>query len=35
MAQALPDLEITQEVKDIEIDEMWHYLQQKKASYGY
>lgn len=32
MAQALPDPVINQEVKDIEIDELW---QRKKASYGY
>lgn len=34
MAQALPDPVIDQEVKSIEIDEMWHYVQRKKTSYG-
>lgn len=33
MAQALPDPVIAQDIKDIEIDELWHYVQRKKTSY--
>jgi transposase-like protein len=33
-AQALPDPVIAQGIKDIEIDEMWHYIQRKKTNYG-
>lgn len=32
MAEALPDPVIDQDIKDIEIDELWHYVQQKKQA---
>ncbi len=32
MAEALPDHVIDQDIKDIEIDELWHYVQQKKQA---
>lgn len=35
MALALSDPVIDQDIKDIEIDEVWHYVQRKKTSYGF
>jgi hypothetical protein len=32
MAEALPDPVIDQDIKDIEVDELWHYVQQKKQA---
>jgi transposase len=33
-AARMPDPEISEEIKEIEFDEMWHYLQKKHKNYG-
>lgn len=30
----LPDQPVTGEIKEIEIDEMWHFIEQKKRNFG-
>jgi transposase len=32
--QSLPEPEIPNDIKAIEIDEMWHFLHLKKTNYG-
>ena len=34
-AQQIPELPITSEIKEIEFDEMWHFLNSKKTKYGH
>jgi transposase len=33
--KTLPEPEISQDVKDIEFDEMWHFIQSKKTKFGF
>ena len=33
-AESLPEPEISNEIKEIEFDEMWHFIQSKKTKYG-
>lgn len=34
MAEALPDPVVEEDIKEVEIDEMWHCLNRKKTRYG-
>ena len=34
IAQRLPEPIITSEIKEVEIDEMWHFINEKNKSYG-
>lgn len=34
LAESLPDPVIDENIKEVEIDEMWHYLERKKTRYG-
>jgi len=34
-AQQIPEPSIANEIKEIEFDEMWHFLKSKKTKYGY
>jgi transposase len=33
-AEALPDPEVPGDIKEMEFDEMWHFIGQKKTSFG-
>ncbi len=33
-AESLPEPVISNEIKEIEFDEMWHFIQSKKTKYG-
>ena len=33
-SEYLPDIEIADDVKEIEFDEMWHYIVKKNGNYG-
>jgi hypothetical protein len=34
-AEALPEPEVREEIREMELDELWHFLHAKKASVGF
>jgi transposase len=34
-AEALPEPEVREEIREMELDELWHFLQAKKTSVGF
>ncbi len=34
-AESLPEPQLSEDVQEMELDEMWHFLQKKKAQYGF